>query len=220
MSQSSTPFLLASHGVLVLTIVSTAPGCAADLGPSFDHSADDDHDTSHVSETEDGALGGPEVQHEDQGDRLRTHVDATDPERWIWLDLETGEQLTVGDALSDGRWDLGFSRFNVRINGGVSGNAGMEATYVDDTTLERVMSPPVDGWMTDVLDEDENVAHAFDEWYDYDLSTHVLTPWPRVYLVRTGDGNFFKIAIVGYYSEAGSSGHMQFEWADLPVGDQ
>ena len=191
-------------------------GCAEDLSMG---DGDGDGAETAAGETDDERpVGGPNVEHEDRGDRLHTHVDATDASKWIWLDLESGEELVVGDPMNDARWDLGFSRFNVRINGGVSGRAGMEATYVEDTTLDRVTVVPTEGWTADTLDEEDNVAYAFDEWYDYDISTHVLTPWPRVYVVRTGDGNHFKISIAGYYSSAGTSGHMQFEWAELEGG--
>ena len=51
------------------------------------------------------------------------------------------------------------------------------------------------------------ISGGNDPWYAYDVTTHVLTPKPRVFVVRTTDGNLVKVAIERYYDGAGGSGH-------------
>jgi hypothetical protein len=47
--------------------------------------------------------------------------------------------------------------------------------------------------------------------------THVLTPRAQVYVVRTAEGNAFKLEILAYYDDAGTSGMLTIRWAPLPA---
>jgi hypothetical protein len=40
---------------------------------------------------------------------------------------------------------------------------------------------------------------AIASWYRYGFFTHILSPKPHVWAVRTADGRYAKIQIVGYY---------------------
>lgn len=62
------------------------------------------------------------------------------------------------------------------------------------------------------------IAASLGAWYDYDFMTHVLTPKPVVYVVRTVEGNAFKLEVQGYYDEAGTSGIFTIRWAALDAG--
>ncbi len=178
-------------------------GCAADLG-------------DELNDADDGAAdGGAQVEHVEDGDAVLTTVDATDASRWIWLDLESRAQLEVADPHGSDAWDLGFSRFNIAIDGGVSGEGGMEAAVLEATELAAVTAAPEGPWITDAPDGDDHgddPDYALAGWYDYDFATHVLTPRRTVYVVRTVEGNAFALQVVGYYDEAGSSGWLQLRW--------
>ena len=54
-----------------------------------------------------------------------------------------------------------------------------------------------------------------DGWYAYDVASHVLTPRPLVWVVRTGDATAVKVAIEDYYDDVGSSGVFTLRWAPL-----
>jgi hypothetical protein len=83
------------------------------------------------------------------------------------------------------------------------------------------MSAPVEGYVEDQPDSDDDdpVANsAFAEsggWYDYDGATNRLSPKSIVYVVKTGAGAYFKLAILDYYDAAGTSGHPSFVWTAL-----
>ncbi|MCX4241044.1 HmuY family protein [Paraliomyxa miuraensis] len=195
--------------VLVMT------GCAPDLGETLG-----DGSSTTDAPAEEG--GGPQVQHEDEGDGVTVStIDATDQEQWIYLDLESREQRDPADPADSDEWDLGLRRFAIAINGGSSGTGGMEAVMLEGTTFDAVTSIPTEGWVTDAPDgddENEDPDYALDEWYDYDFMTHVLTPKPVVYVVRTVEGNAYKVEIGGYYDEAGTSGVFTVRWAALAPG--
>lgn len=191
--------------------------CAEDLSDDLaDGSSDDDAASSGGS---DGG-GGAAIEHEDQPDgTVVTVVDATDGARWIPLDLETRSQPDV-DALADSpAWDLAFSRFAIATNGGISGTGGMEAMVLEDVALDDVDAVPPGTWIADAPDGDDegdDPDHALAGWYDYDFATHVLTPKPLVYVVRSVEGGHFALAVLDYYDDAGSSGWMTLRWKPLP----
>ena len=55
-----------------------------------------------------------------------------------------------------------------------------------------------------------------DNWYDYDMSTHVLTPKDRVYLIQEVDAELtWKLQITTYYSADGDLHNPTFRWALL-----
>ncbi|HWB77950.1 MAG TPA: HmuY family protein [Nannocystaceae bacterium] len=176
--------------------------CAPDLE---DDLADDDGGA---------AEGGEQITSTVEGEVVHSTIDATDEAAWVRLDLETRAQVDESD---DG-WDLAFSRFNVALNGGVSGDGGMEAVLLDGVALDDVTSIPSGPWVTDVADGDDHgddPDYVTAGWYDYDFATHVLTPRPIVYVVKSVEGNAFALQIVAYYDDAGSSGWLQLRWKPL-----
>ena len=200
------------HAWTTLAAALALGACAPDLGETLGDEGTND-DGGHA----DG--GGPQVQHEDEGDGVTLSViDASDDEVWVYLDLESGDQETVDDPLTSDAWDLGLLRFNIAINGGISGPGGMEAVLLEDVAFADVTEAPTEGWVTDAVDgddENEDPDYALASWYDYDFMTHVLTPRPQVYGVRTVEGGTFKLEFVNYYDDAGTSGFFTIRWAPL-----
>lgn len=191
--------------IAVLSLLVSA--CAEDLGASL---ADGGESTADAA-----GDGGAQIEHVDDGEIVHTTVDATDATAWIHLDLETRAQVDVAEPQASDAWDLGFSRFNITINGGVSGPGGMEAIVIEGALLEDVNAVPDGAWVTDAADGDDDNDDpdtVFAQWYDYDFTTHVLSARPVVYVVRTVEGGHFAIAVDDYYDDAGSSGWMQLRW--------
>ncbi|MCR9164401.1 MAG: HmuY family protein [Nannocystaceae bacterium] len=183
--------------------------CAADLDAELGG------DT--VEQPAEGRVGPNASNEAREGGGQLTTIDATDEEAWVYFDLETGAQVEVDDPMTDLGWDLGFRRFHVATNGGVSGNAGCEVALVEQP-FDAVSTIPTEGYVVDQEDgedDNEDPDYAFGQWYDYDFMTHVLTPKPQTYVVVSGAGNVFKLAFEHYYDEAGTSGYPRFAWAPL-----
>jgi hypothetical protein len=192
-------------------------GCAEDLSDALGDGSEGADDDSNDDDAGGGA-GGPQVDHDVEGDTVITTVDATDGAAWIHLDLETRSQVTVADPLESDAWDLAFQRYDIATNGGVSGPGGMTVAIVDGTDLASVTAAPGGPWLADAADGDDtndDPDYAMSGWYDYDVTTHVLTPKPVVHVVRTPEGNTFAIQVLDYYDAAGSSGWMQLRWRPL-----
>jgi hypothetical protein len=140
-------------------------------------------------------------------------LDATDHEEWIRYDFE--RQGVVDEDLP---WDLSFRRYLVVLNGGVSGDGGVEAAVIPNVRFDDLDGVPEGTtWATDTADSnddgvDETVLAG---WYDYDSSTHVLTANGSVYLVRTAEDAVVKFEMLNYYDDSGTPGHVRFHWAQL-----
>jgi hypothetical protein len=159
---------------------------------------------------------GPKVLNTDEGDGVTfTLVDATDNVDWVYVDFDGG----AVEVEEDEGWELGFSRSRIPLNGGASGDGGVEAAVVEAATIDGVTEAPTEGYAVDLPDDDiddnADPEYVLDVWFDYDATTHVLTPHDYVFVVRTTDGGFVAVEIVSYYDEAGTSGLMQIRWKEL-----
>jgi len=190
-------------GALALAL-SVSAGCADDLA------VEQTDDVSEAVATEAGSAGA-----------FLTHVDASDMVAWRYFSFATGSEVIPADPATSTDWDLAFQRFHILSNGGVSGSGGVAVAIVAGQTLADVSAAPSDGYVEDQADgdDDDSIAEsAFssgDGWYAYDPATNRLSPYPNVYVVRTGSGAFYELAIIDYYDGAGTSGHPAFEWQGL-----
>ena len=86
---------------------------------------------------------------------------------------------------------------------------------------------PSGGYETDQDDTDDTdvdpdyVFLGPTPWYDYDFSSHTLSPADYVYVIRSVEGDYYKLEMLDYYNEPGDGGYPQFRWApvDAPSGD-
>ena len=207
---SPAPSLLPALRLLPTSLTILSVGCAADLRATTP-TDDGVTDTGGPADTEavgGGDTGAPQV--------FRTVLDASSEEAWAPLDLDAA---ATGRAADDGGWDLQARRYLIALNGGVSGEGGVQVAILDGVTLDGVDAAALDAlpaaaWVSDQEDDDGDgiPAYALDEWYDYDSTTHTLSPKPRVYALRSTAGARFALQIEDYYDEAGTSGHMSLLW--------
>lgn len=150
-----------------------------------------------------------------------TRVDASVDALWVYFSFASSGQVAPADAASSAEWDLGFQRFHIVSNGGVSGSGGASVATLADRTFESVLEAPEDGYIADQADSDDSdsIANsAFEQgdgWYAYDETTNRLSPRAIVYVVRTARGADYKLSLIDYYDAAGSSGHPSFTWSEL-----
>lgn len=152
---------------------------------------------------------------------LRTEVDASSKEAWVYFDLDTAKELPVSQALEAQAWDLAFQRFKIISNSGVSGPGSVAVAALPDESFESLTRAPAEGFQPDEPDGDDgntDVDSAFlegDGWYVYDLVKHRLQARDGIYVVRTGAGAYFKLQMLAYYDENGTAGRVSFDWAPI-----
>lgn len=154
-------------------------------------------------------------------DTFTTHVLADDADAWVYFDFQSGAQVSPNVPEDDGGWDLAFQRFHVRSNGGSSGSGQAEVAVLVAANFDALGAAPEGGYIADRDDGDDDGSEpdtAFEidgGWYAYDPSSHTLTPRARVYVVRTPEGDYFKLEMLGYYDGAGNDARPSFRWAPL-----
>lgn len=133
-------------------------------------------------------------------------VDASEPGRWRFFDFSRG---SVVEGPGPRAWDLAFRRNEVVVNGGELPGEGGAARV--DGPFDAVESLPADGYEGSVVRRD-TTSPAFDAWYDYGFTTHLLTPKPVVWAIRTADGRYAKMEILGYYGPGARAGYLTFRY--------
>lgn len=146
-------------------------------------------------------------------------VDATDPGRWVGLDLDAFDPGADPDGEA---WDLRFRRFEVAVSGGVSGAGGVEVARLEGVPFEDALAVPSDAvWATDLPDADGDgvLEYVFVDWYDYDQATHLLSPADRTYAVRTTEGAVYRLRFESYYDDAGTPARIRLRTGPLAPTD-
>ena len=109
-------------------------------------------------------------------------------------------------------WDLGFRRHHILVNGGdgFAGEGG--AIALEGVAFDSLSLAPESGYLPSTAGRD-STSPAFEDWYDYGFTSHLLEPRPRVYAIRTADGRYAKLEIVSYYCPEAVSGCLTFRYA-------
>ena len=133
-------------------------------------------------------------------------IDASNREEWVYFDLDFS--FDPLDQEEDG-WDLAFQRFKVKSNGGISGEGEVEVAILDDIDFEDLTEAPSALYLVDQDDSDDDgdtpdyVFNTEGEWFEYDLSTHTLSPRSQVYVIHSTDDQYFKLSFLDYYNDVG-----------------
>ena len=134
-------------------------------------------------------------------------VDASDPDIWHFFDFSQGSVL---DAPGVVEWDLAFRRFQIIVNGGrnLAGQGGVVS--LGELAFEGVSDVPENGYV--VAEKNDSVNAALEDWYDYSMTSHVLQPKQTVYAIRTAEGRYAKMEILGYYCVGALPGCTTFRY--------
>jgi hypothetical protein len=220
------------HLKLVLAMLLSAAGaCASKLKPKGDDKPDAGAASDAGDTDRDAVLdGGIPVRtgkfktSEDKGSLL-TSVDATDQYGWQQFDLDTGQSST-----DDAAWDLGFQRFKIHTNGGATGSGGVFVVQLKGQSYDALEKAPDMGFAADrpdsvgdAGDADSDPDNVFnsdtDDWYDYNVNTHELSPMDITYVIASTDKRFYKLKIEAYYDNAGTPAQIKFRWKAIEAPD-
>lgn len=139
---------------------------------------------------------------------LRVTLDASHPERWVYFDLSRGAVVERPGPLG---WDLAFRRFNIAVNGGEGFAGGAGVVALPDASFEQVDSVPAAGYVGSVVRRD-SANPAIERWYDYGFTSHLLTPKPGAFAIRTAEGRYAKLRFLSYYCPGARPGCVTFEY--------
>lgn len=135
-------------------------------------------------------------------------LDARDGDRWVRFDLGRGRVSGPGEP-----WDLGVRRYRLVTNGG-DGFVGDAAALRLEAPFADVAEAPAAGYRASrVTGGGDSVNAALEDWYAYSLFSHLLEPQPATFVVRTHDGKYAKLAVLGYYCPGPEPGCLTIEYA-------
>lgn len=177
-------------------------------------------DTNSANNGSDNTDENPKIKHEIVGDDMKTTIDANSNVDWVFLDLDRQMfwQAPFPTQLRNNEWDLSFKRYEIRLNGGHNGMAGVEALWIEGQfAYEMLKQSPAEGFKTDAAPIPmQSSGLFFEDWYDYNFMTHILTPKERAYVLRSSENKYYKFKMLDYYRESDEkSGHPQFLWAPI-----
>ncbi len=181
-------------------------GCARDLRTWVDR--DDAPPASTVATGETLASTGTLDTGADLSVEHVVRIDATDEVEPVHYDFER-----EGLVASDLPWDLQIRRYVVALNGGSSGT-GQGAAVALEGGCDAVVEAPAEGWVEDAQDADGDGIDelALNDWYDYDVETHVLTPRPLCWVLRSAEGDHYALEFLDYYDDAGTPAMLLLRW--------
>ena len=121
---------------------------------------------------------------------------------FAYFDFSTGSVVESPAPLG---WDLAFQRFTILVNGGpdYAGQGGILDLGI--TSLDSLTTVPTNGYAVNTPGREvSNAATA--QWYEYSWTSHLLSPKPKVFAVRTADGRYAVFQILSYYCPAAQAG--------------
>ena len=136
-------------------------------------------------------------------------IDGRDGDRWTRVDLARGTVAGPQEA-----WDIAVKRYRLVVNGG-DGFAGRGGVVRVEAPFAAVAEAPAGGYEASrVSGGGDTVNAVLDGWYRYSLFSHLLEPEPgTTFVVRTHDGKYAKLAVVGYYCPGPEPGCLTIEYA-------
>jgi hypothetical protein len=127
-------------------------------------------------------------------DAVTYTLDATSTTDFAYFSFSAGEEITVTDPASDSNWDMAFRRYEVKLNGGASGSAGVGALDLGDVSFDDLTAIP-DSVTADHYAVDA-VSYVVEGWYGYNPETHQTPATLRPFVLKTNEGEYVKFRIL------------------------
>ena len=140
----------------------------------------------------------------------RYTIDARGAEGWVFFDFSRASVVSDPGPLD---WDIAVRRYRLVTNGGsrMSGRGGAKA--LDGVDFAELRSLPESGYVETEGALGEAPENAeLDGWYRYGFLTHLLSPRPVAYAIRTADGRYAKLRMLSYYCPGADPGCLTFEY--------
>ena len=131
-----------------------------------------------------------------------TKIEAVSEVDWVFIDLDTNASV-VSEADD---WDIAFQRYKVKLNANTTPATAAAVLNQEISIVNQV--PDQELFQTDLVTdkvEEGLVFNGADPWYDYDFTTHVLTPKAnRTYVVYTTSHSLYALSFKSYYDDVGT----------------
>lgn len=179
---------------------------------------------------------------QEKGMTKKIVVDASDYTKWVYINFDKGEVVSVSTPETDLSWDLGLHRYDFKTNGGTSGKGKGAATSTSQKDLMADIPTPKDSEWT--LDREGTLLMKFDRSkherkYEKQSANFLLTSEPKgdgsfdylnkgiissegmppkitvdpsVFLVRSAAGQIVRVRVLDYQNATKKTGHITLEY--------
>lgn len=137
-------------------------------------------------------------------------LDARSGEGWVGLDLARRRSAPVEEMPAD--WDIAAQRHRLVINGGEGFTASAAVAPAAEPFEALAAAPEGVGGTSRVTPGADTVNATLAEWYSYSFVSHLLEPRPIAWVVRTTDGRWAKVRVLGYYCPGAEPGCVTLEY--------
>lgn len=169
-------------------------------------------------------------------------VDASDYTKWVYINFDKGEVVSVSAPETDLSWDLGLHRYDFKTNGGTSGKGKGAAARTTQKDLKADIPAPKDSEWT--LDREGMLLMKFDMSkhdmeYKKQSANFLLTSEPKgqgkpgylnkgiissegmpptvtidpsVFLVRSAAGQIVRVRVLDYQNATKKTGYITLEY--------
>ena len=146
---------------------------------------------------------------------------------FVYIDLIARNKVEITDVQAETNqgWDLGLKRWQVKLNSGDSGPAGVTVARVPGKNLGEVTMAPAGPYEADdyldakcvfAADPIGGLGTALSDWYDYESGTSRIVPKKEVLVLKRRDGQgHIKVQITSYYKGT-TSANYSLSWSYLP----
>ena len=121
--------------------------------------------------------------------------------KYTLFNFATGKIVANTDSATT-KWDVGFRRTTIIVNGGTSG-PGNAGAIVKTTLFDDIKEAPADGYAVDTKTATPPFAiptGSGNGWYTYDAAANVIKPTAgKIIIFRTADKHYAKVEILSFY---------------------
>lgn len=155
--------------------------------------------------------------------------DATAYDKWTYFSFADTQLIEVNNYLTSLDWDIGFHRFDVRVNCGTSGSGQGGSLNAGEIDFSSITEAPESGYSLndsiDIMQEAGNWVYEavpgdtiLASWLTFTGPPPTYTVNDNIYIIKTADGKYAKIWLKDYYNDNSETGHITMKYVFQPDG--
>jgi hypothetical protein len=151
---------------------------------------------------------------------------------WVYFSFAQNAEVEISDFKNSMDWDIGFHRFDVRVNCGSAGPGQGGSRSMGVVDFESVKEAPADGYS---LNDSISIIAVPGDWEnpvtvpgDTILATWMSFSGPpptytmsnEIYVIKTAGGNYVRLWLKDYFNDMSASGYVTMRYTYQPDGSR
>ena len=125
-----------------------------------------------------------------------------------FISLSQRSMVDVVDHMLEDSWDISIDNLtNITVNGGSTAPGKVYVQSIENENYSRITVAPDGMYNTDTH---KNGPAIGENWYFYDVNTHTVSPLDLVYIIKTGNGEYYKFRISESVFTSRTDGEIKF----------